>query len=84
MSIQSMELVQEAEIFRESGEKPAKSAQQLPHKEIALEICNVWVKKKNGLWQDWNELKLFRMVKEDKVSGASGHGQSGNDRWTKA
>lgn len=46
MSIQSMELVQEAEIFRESGEKPAKSAQQLPHKEIALEICNVWVKKK--------------------------------------
>lgn len=46
MSIQSMELVQEAEIFRESGEKPAKSAQQLLHKEIALEICNVWVKKK--------------------------------------
>lgn len=46
MSIQTMELVQEAEIFRESGEKPAKSAQQLSHKEIALEICNVWVKKK--------------------------------------
>lgn len=46
MSIQSMEPVQEAEIFRESGEKPAKSAQQLSHKEIALEICNVWVTKK--------------------------------------
>lgn len=40
-----MELVQEAEIFRESGEKSDKSAQQLPHKEIALEIRNVWVKK---------------------------------------
>lgn len=46
MSIQSMEPVQEAEIFRQSGEKPAKSAQELPHKEIALEICNVWVTKK--------------------------------------
>lgn len=72
-----MELVQEAEIFRESGEKPAKSAQQLPHKEIALEIFNVWMKKRvvTGL----ERAETVQEVKEDKVSGALGHGQSGND-----
>lgn len=61
-----MELAQKAEIFRESGEKSGKSAQQLPHKEIALEICNVWVKKMscdrtgmNGNHSGWRRKTKF-------------------------